>query len=66
MDPGGGGREDGLQAGCVQEIERPKTNMTLAVLMDLAAARGVHPRSLLSEAEMKPSKPGRPRQGRPR
>jgi transcriptional regulator with XRE-family HTH domain len=54
----------GLEARYVQEIERAKTNMTLAVLVDLATALGVHPRALLNEAEMKPAKPGRPRKGR--
>lgn len=51
----------GLEARYVQEIERAKTNMTLAVLLDLATALDVHPRALLIEAEMKPAKPGRPR-----
>jgi transcriptional regulator with XRE-family HTH domain len=55
----------GLEARYVQEIERAKTNMTLAVLLDLATALGVHPRVLLNEAEMKPAKPGRPRKARP-
>jgi transcriptional regulator with XRE-family HTH domain len=56
--------EAGLEARYVQEIERAKTNMTLAVLLDLATALGVHPRVLLNEAELKPAKPGRPRKGR--
>jgi hypothetical protein len=34
--------------------------MTMAVMVDLATALGVHPRVLLNEAEMKPAKPGRP------
>ena len=42
--------EAGLEARYVQEIERAKTNMTLAVLLDLATALGVHPRVLLNEA----------------
>ena len=54
----------GLEARYVQEIERAKTNMTLAVFLDLATALGVHPRVLLNEAEMKPAKPGRPRKAR--
>jgi len=56
--------EAGLEARYVQEIERAKTNMTLAVLLDLATALGVHPRNLLNEAELKPAKPGRPRKAR--
>jgi transcriptional regulator with XRE-family HTH domain len=50
----------GMEVRYVQEIERAKTNMTLAILVDLANALGVHPRVLLAEAEMKPAKPGRP------
>jgi len=50
----------GLEARYVQQIEAGKTNMTLAVLVDLATALGVHPRVMLNEAEMKPAKPGRP------
>jgi transcriptional regulator with XRE-family HTH domain len=50
----------GLEARYVQQIEAGKTNMTLAVLVDLATALDVHPRVLLNEAEMKPAKPGRP------
>jgi transcriptional regulator with XRE-family HTH domain len=50
----------GMEVRYVQEIERAKTNMTLAILVDLANALGVHPRAFLNEAEMKSSKPGRP------
>lgn len=50
----------GLEARYVQEVEGAKTNMTLAILVDLATALGVHPRVMLNEAEMKPAKPGRP------
>ncbi|MGA7744359.1 MAG: helix-turn-helix transcriptional regulator [Polyangia bacterium] len=54
----------GMEVRYVQEIERAKTNMTLAILVDLASALGVHPRVMLNEAEMKPAKPGRPRKAR--
>lgn len=54
----------GLEVRYVQEIERAKTNMTLAILVDLASALGVHPRVLLNQAEMKPARPGRPPKGR--
>ena len=50
----------GLEARYVQEIERAKTNMTLAILVDLATALEVHPRVLLNQADLKPAKPGRP------
>jgi transcriptional regulator with XRE-family HTH domain len=51
----------GLEARYVQEIEGAKTNMTLAILLDLATALDVHPRVMLNEAVMKPAKPGRPK-----
>ena len=54
----------GIEARYVQEIERAKTNMTLAILVDLATAFDVHPRVLLNEAVMRPAKPGRPPKGR--
>jgi transcriptional regulator with XRE-family HTH domain len=50
----------GLEARYVQEIERAKTNMSVAVLVGLATALDVHPRVLLNEAVMKPARPGRP------
>jgi transcriptional regulator with XRE-family HTH domain len=50
----------GLEARYVQEIEGAKTNMTLAILVDLATALDVHPRVMLNKAELKPSRPGRP------
>jgi transcriptional regulator with XRE-family HTH domain len=50
----------GLEVRYVQQIEAGKTNMTLAILVALATALGVHPRVMLNEAEMKPAKPGRP------
>jgi hypothetical protein len=37
--------------------------MTLAILVDLAAALGVHPRVMFNEGEMKPAQPGRPPRG---
>jgi transcriptional regulator with XRE-family HTH domain len=54
----------GMEVRYVQEIERARTNMTMAILVDLATALGVHPRVMLNEAEMKPAKPGRPPKGR--
>ena len=51
----------GLEARYVQQIEAGRTNMTLAILVDLAAALGVHPRVMLNQAEMKPAGPGRPK-----
>jgi transcriptional regulator with XRE-family HTH domain len=50
----------GLEVRYVQQIEAGKSNMTLAILVNLATALDVHPRILLNEAEMKPAKPGRP------
>ena len=54
----------GLEVRYVQQIEAGKTNMTLAILVALATALGVHPRVMLNQAEMKPAKPGRPPKGR--
>jgi len=60
MDAGGVGGESG-SGGAVRPRNRgAKTNMTLAILVDLAAALGVHPRVMLNEAEMKLARPGRP------
>ena len=54
----------GLEVRYIQEIERAKTNMTLAILVDLATALAVHPRVMLNEAQLKPAAPGRPRNAR--
>ena len=54
----------GLDVRYIQEIERANTNVTLAVLVDVATALGIHPRVLLNQAELQPAKPGRPRKRR--
>jgi len=49
-----------IEARYVQDIERAKTNMTLAILVALAEALGVDPRALLKPAALLPARAGRP------
>jgi transcriptional regulator with XRE-family HTH domain len=44
----------------VQEIERGRTNLSLAVLVALANALGVDERTLLKPAKLSPPRAGRP------
>jgi transcriptional regulator with XRE-family HTH domain len=44
----------------VQDVERARTNLTLAVLVSLADALGVDPRALLRPAPLPPPRTGRP------
>jgi transcriptional regulator with XRE-family HTH domain len=45
----------------LQRIERGSTNLSISVLVALADALTIAPTALFREAEMAPSKPGRPR-----
>lgn len=51
----------GIDWRSVQEVERARTNFTLAVLVSLADALEVDPRELLRPATLPPARPGRPR-----
>ena len=50
----------GIEPRYVQQVERGKTNLTVAILVALARALSVDPRRLL-----RPSRPVPPRKGRP-
>ncbi|WP_437606083.1 helix-turn-helix transcriptional regulator [Sorangium sp. So ce834] len=50
----------------LQQIERAKTNVGVAVLVRLADVLGVRPGVLFRQRELPPVKRGRPRKARPR
>ena len=50
----------GVESRYVQDIERARTNLSLAVLVALAEALGVDERTLLKPASLPPPRTGRP------
>ena len=54
-----------LEVRFVQRVERAETNLSVAVLVDLAAALSVAPGRLFKRAELQPAQRGRPRHTSP-
>lgn len=51
----------GVDLTFLQRVEAAKTNISVGVMVEIAAALDVHPRVLLGAAQLDPPRRGRPR-----
>jgi transcriptional regulator with XRE-family HTH domain len=58
------GEKAGIDPRYVQDVERARSNISMAVFIGLADALGVAPSRLLRPTDLPPARPGRPRSRR--